>query len=135
MIWLNNMKWLIRYILKFHRETLLNEIVSDYFGSIPVKVSDEAISVLSEKRVRVEKWIAYQSLHLQRRMVNEPKNADVLFGMLLQAKLMNHMITGVKSIPEELEGTISMNQAKEEARKIEHEKAIAGAAAFKDKKK
>lgn len=130
------MKTLIKYLLKFHRETLMTEIIADYFNLIPQKITDEAISILKEKRPRIDKWIAFQALTLQRRMVNDPKNPQITFGMLLQLKLISHMISGGQTLQEEVENTQPSSGAQEEReRKEELQKSIEGARAFKNKKK
>lgn len=129
------MKYLIKYLLRFHRETILTEIVGDYFNDIPKKVSDEAVTILEEKRQRVDKWVAFQAFHLQRRVVHDPAKAQVIFGMLLQLKLMSHMISGGKSIPDEVEGTQPASSAQAEREKQEAlDKAMQGVAAFGKKK-
>jgi len=117
------MERLIKYVLKFHREKVLNAVILDYFGSIPTNVSEPAIGFLEEKRNAIDKWLIYQSYVLQRRMVHDPKNAQVIFGMLLELKLMKQMIAAGKELPPEVEGTKTVGQVRKEREEREAEAA------------
>lgn len=125
------MKFLIKYLLKFHRGVVLDAVVSDYFGEIPRKVTDNAITILDEKRVRVEQWLQYQAFHLQRQMVSDPAKAEVIFGMLLQLKIWSHMISHGRALPEQAEGTKPASAAeKDRERREDLAKALEGAKTF-----
>lgn len=126
------MKFLLKYLLTFHKSQLIEAIITDYFGSIPSNVSDPAIYILQEKRTSIDKWIAFQSFVLQRKMVNDPKNTQVLYGMLVQLKLMSHMIaSGGPALPENVEGTKPASVAQSAREKEESlQKHIEGAETF-----
>lgn len=130
------MKFLIKYLLKFHREIVLNEVVHDYFGEIPNKVTDPAITILDEKKQAIARWIQYQAFHLQRRMVQDPAKAQILFGMMLELKIMNQMLTGGRTIIQDTEGIAPASKAEEERERREQlEKDLQGAATFTAGKK
>lgn len=129
------MKYLIKYLLKFHRETFLDVVVADYFESIPQKVTEEAMTVLKEKRPKIDKWIAYQSFYLQRRMVHEPEKAPTLFGMLLQLKLMSRMIAGSTPTTDDTDYVPVSKVREEKEREAELAKHREGVEAFKKGKK
>ena len=74
-------------------------MVESFYSGIPQDISVSAIEVLNERRVKLEKWLLYQAYTLQRRIPGNPKANDMLFGMLLQIKLIMHMLGPQKREP------------------------------------
>lgn len=128
------MKKLNRILFDLNKNEFFDYAVEDLFGSIPARVSDNAISILSEQRTKVDKWFLWQAFVLQRRLVNNPTEAAAIMGMLLQIKVMMHMLSG-GIVSEELAPDTSpaakamADRIKKEAE--EHEKELKGVDAFK----
>lgn len=105
------MKTLLKLLFRFHRETLSEFLVSDFFGDIPAKVTNNAVAILSEKRNQVDKWMAFQAFHLQRRLIRDPKNGLVIYGMLLQLQIMQTMLSSGPIKPEAEEDLLPASRA------------------------
>lgn len=130
------MKQILKLLWKFHREKFLDFAVAEFYENIPKKIVEPALTILSEKRQKVDQLFLYQTYILQRRIARTPKEVDMIFGMLANIKLTQHMISGGKGIPEEGEDVQPASRAQEEReRKEELEKAIEGVKAFQKKRK
>lgn len=86
------MKKLLRILFETHKKVFLEFAVEDLFGQIPSKVSDPGVTVLMDQRAKVEKWFMWMAYVLQRRMLNSPNEAEMIHGMLVQIKMMAHII-------------------------------------------
>lgn len=129
------MKYLIKLIYKFHRETVLNEVVADFYKEVPKEISEPAVSILKDKRRVIDNWIAYQAFVLQRRIATNKKGIDTVFGMLVQLRVMKHLISGGVVLPEKADGAISIKKAKElQESKKKLDEILEGVKTFKNKK-
>jgi len=111
-------------------------MVEDFYGQIPTKVSDTAVSILSEKRNKVDQWFLYQAFVLQRRLVNNPKDASMIMGMLFQIKIMRHMLSGNEFQGDTPTDTLPASTAVENRKKIDEEnkRILEGISKFKEGK-
>jgi len=132
------MKKLLKFIYKRYEKEFNDFLVEDFYERIPLKVQEPAIAILAEKQQRVQQWLRWQAFILQRRIAQNSKEVDVIFGMLLQVKILMKMVAIGDAPPEEAPDTISIAEVarREQARKLqeEHDKSIEGVAAFKKKK-
>lgn len=128
------MKKLNRILFDLNKNEFLDYVVEDLFKSIPNKVSDNAISVLNEQRTKIDKWFLWQAFVLQRRLVNNPTEAATIMGMLLQIKVMMHMLSeGVVSDELAPDTSPASKAAADRRRKDaeDHKKEMDGVDAFK----
>lgn len=130
------MNYLLKLIYKFHREKFLDFAVAEFYENIPKRVTDAAITILEDKRKSVDDWILFQAYVLQRRVASNMKAVDTTFGMLLQLKLMQHMISGGRISTPDAEGTIPASAAQRD-REIREEldSALQGVKHFIKKEK
>lgn len=127
------MKHLLRIIFETHKKTFLQFAVEDLFSSIPKKVSDPGITVFTDQRSKMERWFMWMAYLLQRRMVDNPLEAEKIHGMLLQIKIMLTMIGGAPATTEATEGVSSAAKAQADRQKREAddlEKGLKGVADF-----
>ena len=92
------MKHLLRIIFESNKKAFLQFAVEDLFGQIPAKVSDPGVTVLMDQRAKMEKWFMWMAYVLQRRMLSNPREAEMIHGMLLQIKMMAQVI-GSSTMP------------------------------------
>lgn len=85
-------KKILRFVFNLYRDDFLDFAVEDLYKNIPRHISDQGIELIVEKKKQVEHWFLYQAFFLQRRIPKSKKGVDITFGMLLQIKLMLHMI-------------------------------------------
>lgn len=122
----------LRGLYHIHRERFLDFAVADFYEAIPKKVSEPAITILEEKRKLIDDWILFQAYAIQRRIPRSSKGVDTTFGMLLQLRLMRHMISGGSlTMTEAEEGLLPASKAREDReREEEKRKASEGVEAF-----
>lgn len=129
------MKKLNRILFDLNKSEFFEYAIEDLFGSVPNKVSDNGVSVLREQRTKVEKWFMWQAFVLQRRLVNNPKDATMIMGMLLQIKVMLHMLAGGTVTDELAPDTSPAAKAAADRLRKEteaHAKELEGITAFKN---
>lgn len=105
------MKKLLKLLFLANKAFFMELMVEDLYGEIPLKVSDPGITILREQITKMDRWFRYQSLALSRRMVNNPKEAGVIMGMLLQVKVMMWMLSGGQVTDELAPDTSSAEKA------------------------
>lgn len=130
------MNYILGLLWKFHRETFLEMAVKELYADIPSKVEDPAITILSEKRDKVEKLLLFMAHGIQRRIAKTPREVDAMFGMLMNITILRFMIGKGKGVPEVAENTKPASAA-QSAREIAEdlEKSLKGVEEFKKGKK
>lgn len=102
------MKTLLKFIFRLYRRDILDLAVAEFFHDIPTDIREPAITLMAEHRMKLDKLFLYQAFLLQRRIATSPKQVDLLFGMLLQVKLMRHVLeTARSSAKKEKDGGMS----------------------------
>lgn len=130
------MKHLLRLLFRTYKAQIIDLVIEDLYEQVPSKISQPAFTILAEQQTKITKWLLWQAFTLQRRMVNNPKEAALIMGMLLQIKVTLHMVIGGSTIDEIAPDTVSAEKAKTD--RIAREKddaerlkaSVAGAAAF-----
>ena len=105
--------------------------VAELYEDIPTSISAPVLTFVAEKRQKLERLMYFQAYYLQRRIAKVPKEADVIFGMLIQIKLFLHSVSNekVSNIPED---TLPSSHAEESRQAKEAlDKALEGVETFK----
>lgn len=127
---------LLRFLFKTNKKFFLDLTLEDLYGQIPKQVSDPGIAVLLEQKSKFDRLFMWQAYVLQRRMVFNPKEGEMLMGMLIQIKMFSHMIAGGVATTEESAGVSSAAKAAEDRKRreeVELESAITGVENFINK--
>lgn len=130
-------KTLLKFLYKRYRGTFLDFAVEEFYGSMPKSMTEPVLTILAEKRPKLDQFLLYQAFLVQRRIAKTRKEVDTFMGMLLQIKLFMHFISTSSAVPEEIDGAKPMAKFLEEREKIEKERseAIEGAKKFITKEK
>ena len=84
----------LRTLFTLNKQFFMDLVVEDLMGQVPLKVSQPVVTILAEQMSKFTKWYVWQAFVLQKRMVNNPKEANIIMGMLLQIKVNMHMLAG-----------------------------------------
>jgi len=84
---MNNMKKIIKLLYRRYPKVFYECVVSDFLGTIPKAVTDNALGVFEERREKLQKWFLYQSFVIQRKAVSDIRKADFYLGMLTNIKM------------------------------------------------
>lgn len=127
------MRHLLRYLFKTYRQFFYDLILEDLYGQIPKNISDPGISVLAADRAKVDRWLMWQALVLQRRLLHNPQEANPIMGMLLQIKMTSFILSGNIIVDNKIDGLTPAAKARadrEKAQTVTLESAVEGVGRF-----
>ena len=127
------MRFLIKLLYKKYRTDFLDLMVQDLLEDVPENVSEPALSILGDKKQKVEKFLLFQAAILQRRLAKNPKDAERNLGMLTQIKLWIYLLDKLK-VPENTENTEGLKTISEYKKDEQLKKELEVVKAFKDRK-
>lgn len=130
------MRFLIKLLYKKYRTDFLDLMVQDLLEDIPENISEPALSILGEKKRKIERFLLFQASILQRRLAKNPKDAERNLGMLVQIKLWIYLLDKLK-VPNNTEKTEDVKTVaqyqREQQEKLDKENKVIEA--FKQRRK
>lgn len=79
---------ILKFLYNKYEKQFQDFFVESLIGYIPKDVNEPAIDFLKQGSERLEKWLLYQSYYLNRKAINDLKNAERYQGMLLNIKFL-----------------------------------------------
>jgi hypothetical protein len=127
------MKHILRVLFETHKGTFLQFMVEDLYKSIPKTVSDPGVLAFADQKSNVDRWFMWMAHVLQRRLISNPKEGETIYGMLVQIKMMSHMLSGAAATTEASEGAKPAEKARADRESRERktlEEALQGVGRF-----
>ena len=109
---------ILNYLFIKYKNEFEELMVREFIGKTNPTIEEPAINFLANGKERLEPWFLHQSYYLQRKSVNDAKNAAVYQGALLYLSIMLKIINqkkpqkeNIKVIEEKESAFEKMNKA------------------------
>lgn len=79
---------ILRFLYNRYKRRFQDFLIEDLLKDIPPKVSEQAVSILTERREILTKWLYWQAHTVSRRDPTDFINLERKLGILVQIKMM-----------------------------------------------
>lgn len=114
-------KKILRYLHNKYPIWYSEIMVESFLGETPKKVSQPAITILSEQKHQLINWLTYEGYLLTRRCVSDPKRADFYLGILTNIKVLIKLIEGESKKSEYVKGLGKVKTALEYKKELDED--------------
>ena len=82
----------LRWVFKKYRSHFYGFFVEETIGSLPMKVSEPALTFLANGKDKLTRWGHYWIHLIQQRIVTDKKDIEVQTGMILMLKIFLNLV-------------------------------------------